>query len=170
MGCMGGDDKRPFYPDGSRGRPVRGIETMLRMYLLQVWFTLSDEGVEDAICDSVAMRMFVGMDFMAEEAPDATALLKFSHMLEEYKIGEKMFAEVRERLDRAGLMMQGGTIVDATVINGPVVHEERDGQEGPGDAPGQEGQRVALRHEGACRSGCRHGVRAHDNRHGGQRA
>lgn len=28
----------PFYPDGSLGRPVRGIETMLRMYLLQVWF------------------------------------------------------------------------------------------------------------------------------------
>lgn len=36
---------KPFYPDGMHGRPVRGIETMLRMYLLQVWFTLSDEGV-----------------------------------------------------------------------------------------------------------------------------
>jgi hypothetical protein len=23
----------PYYPDGKRGRPVRGIETMLRMYL-----------------------------------------------------------------------------------------------------------------------------------------
>ena len=27
---------RPFYPSGKRGRPVRGIELMLRMYLLQI--------------------------------------------------------------------------------------------------------------------------------------
>ena len=35
---------------------MRGIETMTRMYLLQMWFNLSDEGVEDAIYDSYAMR------------------------------------------------------------------------------------------------------------------
>ena len=28
----------PYYPKGKRGRPTRGIETMLRMYLLQDWF------------------------------------------------------------------------------------------------------------------------------------
>ena len=42
----------PFYPSGKHGRPMRGIETMLRMYLLQNWFYLSDEGIEDAIYDS----------------------------------------------------------------------------------------------------------------------
>ena len=26
---------RPFYPKGDRGRPPRGIEVMLRMYLVQ---------------------------------------------------------------------------------------------------------------------------------------
>ncbi|UKI12830.1 MAG: transposase [Oscillospiraceae bacterium] len=35
-----------------------GIETMLRMYLMQTWFNLSDEGTEDAIYDSYAMRSF----------------------------------------------------------------------------------------------------------------
>ena len=39
----------PFYPSGKRGRPPKGIEKMLRMYLLQIWFNLSDEGTEDAI-------------------------------------------------------------------------------------------------------------------------
>lgn len=104
---------------------------MLRMYLLQVWFTLSDEGVEDAICDSVAMRRFVGLGFMAEEAPDATTLLKFRHLLEEHKIGEKIFADVRERLDRAGLMMHGGTIVDATIINAPSSTKNATGKRDP---------------------------------------
>ncbi len=35
----------PHYPTGKRGRPPIEIETMLRMYLLQCWFSLSDEGV-----------------------------------------------------------------------------------------------------------------------------
>jgi transposase, IS5 family len=42
----------PFYYSGKRGRKPKPVETMLRMYLLQVWFSLSDEGVEDAIYDS----------------------------------------------------------------------------------------------------------------------
>jgi len=50
----------PYYPRGKRGRPPMGIEKMLRMYLLQTWFNLSDEGVEDAIYDSYAMRAFMG--------------------------------------------------------------------------------------------------------------
>ena len=45
---------KPHYPNGKRGRPPKGIEKMLRMYLLQSWFALSDEGVEDAIYDSNA--------------------------------------------------------------------------------------------------------------------
>ena len=58
---------RPYYPKGKRGRPTRGIEKMLRMYLLQVWFNLSDEGIEDAIYDSYAFRKFMGIDFNEEQ-------------------------------------------------------------------------------------------------------
>ena len=35
------------------------------MYLLQCWFNLSDEGVEDAIYDSYAMRKFMGINFLS---------------------------------------------------------------------------------------------------------
>ena len=44
----------PYYPKGKRGRPPMGIEKMLRMYLLQIWFNLSDPATEDAIYDSYA--------------------------------------------------------------------------------------------------------------------
>ena len=57
---------RPYYPNGKRGRPTKGIEKMLRIYLLQIWFNLSDEGVEDAIYDSYAFRKFMNIDFMEE--------------------------------------------------------------------------------------------------------
>lgn len=49
----------PFYPKGEgRGRPPIGVERMLRMYIAQQCFGLSDEGVEDAIYDSQAIRAF----------------------------------------------------------------------------------------------------------------
>lgn len=109
----------PYYPKGKRGRPPMGIEKMLRMYLLQCWFTLSDEGVEDAIYDSYAMRKFLGIDFSVEQVPDATTLLHFRHLLEKHDIGKTFFTAITSTLDKAGVMMRGGSIVDATIIGAP---------------------------------------------------
>ena len=119
---------REHYPSGKRGRPPRGIETMFRMYLMQNWFNLSDVGIEDAIYDSYAMRNFMHIDFFTEQVPDATTLLKFRHLLEEHKIGEQIFADVKARLDKAGLIMHGGTIVDATIIAAPSSTKNKDGK------------------------------------------
>ena len=110
---------RPYYPSGKRGRPTKGIEKMLRMYLLQVWFNLSDEGIEDAIYDSYAFRKFMGINFNEEQVPDATTLLKFRHLLEKHHIGEQLFRAINYVLEQGGAMMKGGTIVDATIINAP---------------------------------------------------
>lgn len=109
----------PHYPRGKRGRPPMGIEKMLRMYLLQCWFNLSDEGVEDAIYDSYAMRKFMGINFFEEQVPDATTLLKFRHLMEEHKIGEQLFRAINYVIEQSGYMMRGGTIVDATIISAP---------------------------------------------------
>lgn len=109
----------PHYFKGKRGRPPIGIERMLRMFLLQAWFTLSDEGVEDAIYDSYAMRKFMGIDFMKEQVPDATTLLHFRHLMEEHKIGERLFKAIRRVMDETGHIMHGGTIIDATIISAP---------------------------------------------------
>lgn len=121
----------PFYPSGKRGRPVKGIETMLRMYLMQIWFNLSDVAIEDAIYDSYAMRAFMRIDFTQEQVPDATTLLKFRHLLEKHHIGEKIFADVKCRLDERGLIMHGGTIVDATIINAPSSTKNKEGKRDP---------------------------------------
>jgi len=68
----------PFYPSsGSPGRPPIGLTRMLRMYVAQQCFNLSDEGIEDALYDSQAIRRFVGIDLARDTAPDATTLLKF---------------------------------------------------------------------------------------------
>ena len=110
---------RPCYPEGKRGRPPMGIEKMLRMYLLQIWFNLSDPATEDAIYDSYAMRKFTGIDFMTEAVPDETTLCKFRHLLEENGLNKLLFDAINRVMVQTGHMMKGGTIVDATIINAP---------------------------------------------------
>ena len=116
---------------GKRGRKAKPIETMLRMYLLQVWFSLSDEGVEEAIYDSYAMRRFMRLDFAAEQVPDATTLLHFRHLLEEHELGERLLAVQQELFEREGWIMRGGSIVDATIIAAPSSTKNQTGTRDP---------------------------------------
>ena len=110
---------KPYYFDNKVGRPARGIEIMLRMFLLQAWFNLSDEGMEDAIYDSYAMRHFMRLDFTQEQVPDATTLCKFRKLLFENNIAQILFDAVTQALEEHGQIMRGGTIVDATIIEAP---------------------------------------------------
>lgn len=110
----------PFYPKGKgRGRPPIGLERMLRMYVAQQCFGLSDEGVEDTIYDSQSIRRFVGIDLARESAPDATTLLKFRRLLEEHGLTRTLFETINAHLAEKGLMMREGTIVDASIIAAP---------------------------------------------------
>jgi IS5 family transposase len=109
----------PYYPKGERGRPPIGLDRMLRIYYLQQWYGLSDEGLEDALYDSIAMRAFAGIDLAVENAPDATTLLKFRRLLVEHDLTRKLFDEIGISLCERGLMMKEGTLVDATIIEAP---------------------------------------------------
>jgi len=112
----------PYYYPGAEGRPGHppiGLERMLRMYFLQQWFGLSDEGLEDAIYDSQALRGFLGIDLGRETVPDATTLLGFRHLLERHALTERIFATVNAGLRAHGLMVAKGTVVDATIIAAP---------------------------------------------------
>jgi len=109
----------PFYYSGKFGRPPIGIEPMLRMYFLQVWFKLSDELTEDSIYDIRPMHEFMGIDFMTQQVPDATTLASFRNLLERNNLQGKLLGAVNELLAKQGLVMQGGTIVDATIIKAP---------------------------------------------------
>ena len=110
----------PFYPKGEgRGRPPIGLERMLRMYVVQHCFALSDEGTEDAVYDSQSIRRFVGIDLAHEDAPDKTTVLHFRHLLEAHGLTRRVFATINAHLAAKGLLLREGTIVDATIISAP---------------------------------------------------
>lgn len=122
----------PHYPrGGSRGRPPIGLERMLRMYIAQQCFGLSDEGIEDAIYDSQAIRRFVGIDLGREGAPDATTLLGFRRLLETHQLTQAIFETINAHLAGKGLLLRQGTIVDATIIAAPSSTKNRKGERDP---------------------------------------
>src|SRR5215216_1983709 len=114
VGCLA-----PLYPKGERGRPPIGLERMLRVYFVQQWYGLSDEGLEDAFYDSQALRGFAGIELNRDPVPDATTVLHFRHWLEKHGLTKVLFDEVGAMLEERGLLMRQGTIVDATIIAAP---------------------------------------------------
>lgn len=124
---------KPAYAKGTSGpgRPPIPLERMLRIYFLQHWFNLSDPAVEEALYDVSSMRNFVGIDLGRESAPDETTVCKFRHLLEEHDLGKRMFEQVGAHLQRQGLKVSSGTIVDATIIAAPSSTKNAEGKRDP---------------------------------------
>jgi IS5 family transposase len=102
------------------------------MYLLQHWFNLSDEGVEDAIYDSYAFKKFMKVDFVEDaQAPDATTLCNFRKLMHESGIARQFFESLKGFLDKHGKLMHGGTIVDATLVEAPSSTKNASGKRDP---------------------------------------
>ncbi len=77
----------PYYPKGKRGRPPMGIEKMLRMHLLQIWFNIWE---------------FTGIDFLTEAVPDETTLCKFRHLLEAHGLNKLFFEAINRVMVQTG--------------------------------------------------------------------
>ena len=108
------------YPKaGRRGRPPRPLATMLRIYFMQQWYALSDPAMEDALYEIESMRRFAGLELADDAMPDETTILKFRHLLEKHGLTAKMMNIINDTLAERGLLLKGGTMVDATIIHAP---------------------------------------------------
>lgn len=110
--------KRHYHSDKKgRGRRAYPLEVMLRVHLMQKWFNLSDPGMEEALYDIEPLRRFAGLDLMSDSIPDETTILNFRHLLEDKELSKKLFNKINSFLEKKGLLVKSGTIVDATIID-----------------------------------------------------
>ena len=121
----------PHYPKAGNGTQPMPLERMLRIYFMQQWFNLSDPAMEDALYDSSSMRGFAGIELADDDVPDESTILRFRHLLEQHKLTEAIFAEVRTLLDEKRLLLKSGTIVDATIIEAPTSTKNADKERDP---------------------------------------
>jgi len=120
----------PHVPQAKTGRPPFPIETMLRIHFMQQWFTLSDPAMEEALHDVPLFHEFAGLSWDGR-IPDESTILRFRHLLEKHKLSEQILATVNELLNKKGLMLKAGTVVDATLIAAPSSTKNASGERDP---------------------------------------
>jgi len=63
--------------------------------------------------------------------PDETTVCKFRRLLEEHKLGARIFRAGAGALTRAGFRIGTGTIVDATIVHAPSSTKNREQKRDP---------------------------------------
>lgn len=104
-------------PEGA-GRPPFEPLLMFKALLLQQWYRLSDAELEEALNDRMSFRRFLGLP-PEDASPDHTTLCRFRNRLGEAGLAEKLFAEFERQLERHGLLLKRGTMIDATLVETP---------------------------------------------------
>ena len=122
----------PHYPkSGCRGRQPMPLPVMLRIYFMQQWYALSDPAMEDALYEIESMRRFAGLELAEQAMPDETTILKFRHLLEKHALTARMMNVINDTLEQRGLLLKGGTMVDATIVHAPTSTKNRAKQRDP---------------------------------------
>lgn len=109
---------KPYYYKGERGNKPYDLERMLRIYLVQNLYNLSDMATVAEVIDSRAFSDFCGVE-SSNQVPDGDTLGRFRNILMRNGIQQELFAQVVELLMQRGLILKRGTIVDSTFIEAP---------------------------------------------------
>jgi len=120
----------PYYPKAGGGRKPYPLQTMLRIHLLQNWFSLSDPAMEEALYEITPMRQFARLTLSAP-IPEDTTIMKFRHLLEKHQLAAGILQVINGYLQDKGLSLRQGTIVDATIIHAPGSTKNKDGKRDP---------------------------------------
>lgn len=121
---------RPCYYKGERGNKPYDIELMLRIFILQNLYDLSDMRTMTEVIDSRAFSDFCGVD-SPNQVPDGDTIGRFRNILIENNLQEKFFSEVVDILAERELILKRGTIVDSTLIAAPSSTKNKDKKRDP---------------------------------------
>jgi IS5 family transposase len=101
--------------EAAPGRPGYAALVLFKAVLLQSLYGLSERELVAALDDRLSFRRFVGLS-LAEPVPDHTVLNRFRNRLAAEGLLEKLFAELDHQLEKAGVILKRGTMLDATLI------------------------------------------------------
>ncbi len=105
----------PVYPKAGQGRRPYPLGVMLRVHCVQLFYNLSDLGMEDLLDEVESVRRFIGVR-LAGPLPDETTILHFRHLLEPHGLGEQLLEESNGHWATLGHPWQPGSIVDASLV------------------------------------------------------
>lgn len=101
------------YPKSRKGRRPIPAKVMLRIYLMQQWYGLSDPAMEESLYDIESLRRFAGVSM--QRIPDETTICKFRHFLLRHQMTEELLRLTGQCLSERGLTVSKGKITEPRV-------------------------------------------------------
>jgi transposase, IS5 family len=95
------------------GHPNIDIVLMIKILVLQHWYSLSDQKMERELANNISFMNFLGFP---ETIPDSTTIWLFRERLIEKGKIDTIWQELQRQLDAKGLVVKEGSIQDATFI------------------------------------------------------
>lgn len=121
---------QPYYYKGERGNKPYPLELMLKIFILQNLYDLADMKAMNEVIDSRAFTAFCCIN-SPDEVPDGDTIGRFRALLTKHNLQEKIFKEVVNQLEKRGLILKKGTIVDSTFIEAPSSTKNRKKERDP---------------------------------------
>jgi IS5 family transposase len=111
----------------SAGRPTHELLVIVKCFLLQTIYNLSDPRLEEEIADRRSFQLFLGLN-SGDAIPDETTICRYRELFSRLGLDRKLFSAFTRQLEKHGLIIGKGTIVDATLKEAQAnKYSERDG-------------------------------------------
>jgi IS5 family transposase len=94
------------------------VVMMFKIVLIKRFYNLSNEQAEYQINDRLSFKEFLGLS-SGDRVPDARTIWSFQDLLIQKKLEETLFEQFHNYLDKLGLFVNEGKIVDASFVEVP---------------------------------------------------
>lgn len=107
------------------GRPSYDSVLMFKVLILQRYYNVSDDAIEYAILDRLSFMRFLGLG-INDPVPDAKTIWLFRDTLTKKGLIEKLFKHLDNQLDKDGIIVHKGKLVDASIVEVPIQRNSRE--------------------------------------------
>jgi len=106
------------------GRPAYDVVLMFKILILQRYYNVSDDAMEYAILDRLSFMRFLGLG-INNPVPDSKTIWLFRDTLTKLNLVEQLFTALDKQLDKDGIIVHKGKIIDASVVEVPKQSNDR---------------------------------------------
>jgi IS5 family transposase len=110
------------------GRPRYDEVLMFKILVLQRYYNLSDDQMEYCLLDRLSFMRFLGLG-LKDRVPDAKTIWLFRNELTQSGIVKELFNRLDKQLRSKGVIVQEGSMVDATLVEVPIQRNSREENE-----------------------------------------
>jgi len=100
--------------NSSAGRRTFDLLVIVKCFILQSIYDLSDPRLEEEIADRRSFQIFLALN-SSDSIPDETTICRYRELFASLELDKKLFYEFNKQLTELNFIVGKGTIVDATI-------------------------------------------------------